>query len=61
MVLEGTGRFVTYERSRSQVNVPQVVVKDSRFPLLSGEQVIVRIEGKRLVIERLPGKTKQKP
>ncbi len=35
------------------VYIPTSVAKDSAFPFKPGEEVIVRIDGKRLVIEKI--------
>ena len=56
MVLTGTARIVLGTRSdRSRTGVlyiPADVVKDSLFPFSANEEVLVRIEGKKLVVER---------
>ena len=54
-MLEGFAKIVLPTRdNRSKTGVlyiPADVVKDSSFPFLPDQQVIVRIEGKRLVVE----------
>lgn len=52
MVLEGSARFVSYERSRTMIHVSKKVVDDSAFPFKPGDSLKVRIEGPRLVLER---------
>ncbi len=56
MVLQGLARIILGSRSdRSRTGVlyiPADIVKDSLFPFSANEEVIVRIEGERLVIER---------
>lgn len=56
MVLQGLARIILGSRSdRSRTGVlyiPADVVKDSLFPFSPNEEVIVRIEGDKLVIER---------
>ncbi len=56
MVLQGLARIILGSRSdRSRTGVlyiPADVVKDSLFPFSPNEEVVVRIEGERLVIER---------
>lgn len=52
MALEGTARFVSYEKSRTMIHVSKKVVDDSAFPFKPGDQLKVRIEGPRLVFER---------
>lgn len=58
MVLQGLARLVVGTRSdRSRTGVlyiPADVVKDSLFPFSANEEVIVRIDGERLVVERSP-------
>lgn len=59
MVLQGLARIILGSRSdRSRTGVlyiPADIVKDSLFPFSPNEEVIVRIEGDRLVIERNSG------
>ena len=59
-MLEDIGRFInrptrtggkTYDKFF--VYIPTSVAKDSAFPFRPGEEVLVRIEGKRLVIEKI--------
>jgi hypothetical protein len=46
-------RVKLYEyKSRHSVNFPSDFVRDSSFPFKSGENLIARIEGKKVVIER---------
>jgi hypothetical protein len=56
MVLTGIARIVLGTRSdRSRTGVlyiPADVVKDSLFPFSANEEVLVRIEGEKLVVER---------
>jgi len=56
MVLQGLARIILgcrSDRSRTGVlYIPADIVKDSLFPFSPNEEVIVRIEGERLVIER---------
>jgi len=56
MVLQGLARIIVGSRSdRSRTGVlyiPADIVKDSLFPFAPNEEVVVRIEGKRLVVER---------
>lgn len=51
MVLEGRGRVVQPERSRTLVYLPARLVQDSQFPFEPGQEVVVRIERGRLVVE----------
>jgi hypothetical protein len=54
MALEGSARFVSYEKSRTLVYISKKVVDDSAFPFRPGEELVVRIDpkGQRLIIER---------
>jgi hypothetical protein len=56
MVLQGLARIIVGSRSdRSRTGVlyiPADLVKDSLFPFSPNEEVVVRIDGERLVIER---------
>ena len=56
MVLTGIARMILGSRSdRSRTGVlyiPADVVKDSLFPFSANEEVVVRIDGERLVVER---------
>lgn len=56
MVLQGLARIILGSRSdRSRTGVlyiPADIVKDSLFPFSPNEEVIVRIEGKKLIVER---------
>jgi hypothetical protein len=56
MVLTGMARIILGSRSdRSRTGVlyiPADVVKDSLFPFAANEEVLVRIEGEKLVVER---------
>jgi hypothetical protein len=55
-MLEGSARIVLPTRdNRSKTGVlyiPADVVKDSSFPFDPNQKVIVRIDGKRLIVER---------
>lgn len=56
MVIRGIARMILGTRSdRSRTGIlyiPADVVKDSLFPFSADEEVVVRIDGKRLVVER---------
>ncbi|MGB9021927.1 MAG: hypothetical protein WCC94_00640 [Candidatus Bathyarchaeia archaeon] len=56
MVLRGLARIILGTRSdRSRTGVlyiPADIVKDSLFPFSANEEVVIRIEGERLVVER---------
>jgi hypothetical protein len=56
MVLTGMARIILGSRSdRSRTGVlyiPADIVKDSLFPFAANEEVLVRIEGEKLVVER---------
>jgi len=40
-------------KSRHSINLPSDFVRDSAFPFKVGEELIVRIEGKKVVIEKM--------
>jgi hypothetical protein len=40
-------------RSRHSINLPSEFVRDSAFPFKSNEDLIAKIEGNKLVIEKL--------
>ena len=52
MALEGSGKVHSPEASRTIIYVSQRVASDSAFPFKPGDELTVRIEGKRLVIEK---------
>lgn len=52
MVLEGRGRLLKVESSRTLIYVGQKVASDSAFPFDAGDALVVRIEGKGLRILR---------
>ena len=59
MVLEGRGKFLRPERSRMLLYISTKIADDSQFPFEAGQEVWVRIEGKRLVVEALSEKGKK--
>lgn len=59
MALEGTGRYVSYEKSRTLIYISKKVADDSAFPFKPGEELWVRIEGKKVVIEKGGVRTKK--
>ncbi|MGA2785084.1 MAG: hypothetical protein ABSF09_10350 [Candidatus Bathyarchaeia archaeon] len=56
-MLEGSAKIILPTRdNRSKTGVlyiPSDVVKDSLFPFIPDQEVVVRIEGKRLVVEEM--------
>jgi hypothetical protein len=54
-MLEGYAKIILQTRSdRSKTGIlyiPADIVKDSLFPFLPDQEVVVRIDGKRLVVE----------
>lgn len=56
-MLEGYTRIIVptrTDRSRTGIlYIPADIVKDSSFPFSSDQEVVVRIDGKRLVVEEL--------
>lgn len=53
MSTEGHGSFYEHAKGRLVLYIPADVRKDSRFPFKVGEKVRVRVEGKRLLVEKL--------
>jgi hypothetical protein len=57
LMLEGSAKIILPTRdNRSKTGVlyiPSDVVKDSLFPFIPDQEVVVRIEGKRLVVEEM--------
>lgn len=51
MTLEGKGKIYCHARNRVIIYIPAAVHRDSAFPFKIGEEVVVRIEKKRLVVE----------
>ena len=51
MTLQGKGKIYSHARNRVIIYIPAAVHRDSAFPFKLGDEVIVRIEKKRLVIE----------
>ncbi|HKM49936.1 MAG TPA: hypothetical protein VJZ75_02030 [Candidatus Bathyarchaeia archaeon] len=56
-MLEGSAKIILPTRdNRSKTGVlyiPADVVKDSLFPFIPDQEVVVRIDGKRLVVEEM--------
>ena len=54
MALEGSARYVRYERSRTLVYISKKVADDSAFPFDAGDELVVRIDPrlKRVILER---------
>jgi len=50
----GKGKVVDRGKKYSKIfiYIPQKVVQDTRFPFKKGEDVTVRIEGEKLIIEK---------
>jgi hypothetical protein len=57
LMLEGSAKIILPTRdNRSKTGVlyiPADVVKDSLFPFIPDQEVVVRIDGKRLVVEEM--------
>jgi antitoxin component of MazEF toxin-antitoxin module len=53
MVQEDTGRFGLASRGKTGiVYVPADLVKDTMFPFNSGDELAIRIDGERLIVEK---------
>lgn len=57
MALEGKGRFLQSEGSRSLIYISQKVAQDSTFPFGPGDELIVRIDPghNRIIVEKRVG------
>lgn len=54
MVKEGIGRLIKIGRGNTRyVTVPALVAQDESFPFEDGEAVRVRIENRRLIVEKI--------
>ena len=53
MTIEGQGRLYEHVKGRIVLYIPADVHKDSAFPFMIGEQVRVKIDGKKLIIEKV--------
>ncbi len=53
MSTEGHGSLYEHAKGRLVLYIPADVRKDSRFPFKVGEKVRVRVDGKRLLVEKL--------
>ena len=52
-MLEAESRIFEHVKGRIMLYIPTDIWKDSQFPFKIGERVKLRIEGKRLVVEKL--------
>jgi hypothetical protein len=52
MSTEGYGSFYEHAKGRLVLYIPSDVRKDSQFPFRAGERVRIRIDARRLVVER---------
>jgi hypothetical protein len=52
MSLEGEGKFYQHAKGRIVYYIPADVHKDSAFPFDVGEKTKVKIDGKRLIIQK---------
>ena len=52
MVLEGTGRLYQHAKGRVVLYIAAELHKDSAFPFEVGEAVKIKIDGKKLVVEK---------
>ena len=53
MALEGTGKIHEQVKGRIMIYIPTNVHKDSQFPFKPRDNVKVRIDGEKLIVERL--------
>lgn len=52
MVLKGRGRILPHIRGGYYIYVSKDVANDSAFPFKVPEDVLIRIEGKKLIVEK---------
>lgn len=52
MSTEGFGSFYEHAKGRLVLYIPADVRKDSAFPFRVGEKVRVRIDGRRLIVDK---------
>jgi len=52
MSLDGYGSFYEHAKGRLVLYIPADLRKDSGFPFKVGERVHIRIEGRRLVVDK---------
>ena len=52
MAIDGHGSFYEHAKGRLVLYIPADVRKDSRFPFRAGDRVRIRIERKRLIVEK---------
>ncbi|MDD8019459.1 MAG: hypothetical protein PHP42_13885 [Bacteroidota bacterium] len=53
MSLEGEGAIYEHAKGRVVVYIPAKVRSDSAFPFEIGQKVKIRIDGKKLVVEKI--------
>jgi hypothetical protein len=53
MALNGKGTLHIYHKAKAFVSIPSSVWKDSTFHFKDKEKVIVKIEGNKLIIEKI--------
>lgn len=52
MALDGEGSLYEHTKGKVVLYLPAAVVRDSAFPFEVGDKLRIRIEGKRLIVER---------
>lgn len=55
MTLEGRGKLARPEGKRTLIYVSAKVASDSQFPFKPGDELLIRIDGKKLVVEKAKG------
>jgi hypothetical protein len=53
MALNGKGTLHIYNKAKAFVSIPSAVWKDSTFTFKDKEKVSVKIDGNRLIIEKI--------
>jgi len=59
MALEGSGRLLKVKSSRTLIYVSQKVAGDSAFPFAAGDELVIRIRAKGLMIQKAERATKK--
>ncbi len=53
MAVEGKGKLFRQGKAKTRfISIPSKVAEDSSFPFRDEEEVVVRIQGKKVVIEK---------
>ena len=53
MPLEGTGKYHITVQGKRMINIHTKIADDSQFPFEAGDDLTIKISGKKLVIEKV--------